>query len=99
MQELARHTFHRHLRGNTRVGVGLVGDAYDRVVFQAKLAHGHHEPLDRIAVVVRVLVDGDRGLRRPRLGHELVACVGPGAHLDRGNGRSANVVLELAADP
>ena len=99
MQQLTRDIVGRKLRGSQGVGVGIVRHNDHGVVPERQLSRRHHQPFDRVPVVIGVLVDRDRRLGRPRLGHELVAGIGTRANLHRGGSWTANVVLELAADP
>ena len=99
VEQLARHLVDRKLGRGRGLGIGLVRDGDHRVVTQRQLALGHHQALDRVAIEVGVLVDGHRRVGRPGLGDQLMAGVGPGAHLHRGDCGAAHVVFELAADP
>jgi hypothetical protein len=98
MKKLPGDVLHRHLGRRGGVEVGLVRHHDDGVVAEDKVAGRHHQPLDRVAVVVGVLVHRDRRSRRPRLGDKLVAGIGPRPNLNRGDRGGGDVVFELAAD-
>jgi hypothetical protein len=99
VQQLARDIVNAELSSAGSVRIGLIWHGDHSVITQEQVTLRHHETLDRVAVEVGVLVDGDLRFSCPGLADELVAGIGARADLDRRDGRSADVVFELAADP
>jgi len=75
VEELARNLVDGELWGLGGIGIGLGRDRNDGVVADHDLTDRHDQPLDRVAVEIGVLIDGDLRLRGPGFSDQPVAGV------------------------